>query len=109
MSFRSVFRHKPFAIMWVGRLLNHNANLMQSVAIGWSVYTIARLTHDERTSMFLVGMIGLAQFVPMFVLALVAGEMADRYDRRKILFAAVCCKLCVRGCLRFCRYSRILR
>ncbi len=88
MTFRTVFRHKPFAIMWVGRLLNHNATLMQSVAIGWSVYTLARLTYDEPTSMFLVGMIGLAQFVPMFVLALFAGEMADRYDRRKILF---CC------------------
>ncbi len=35
--------------------------------------------------MFLVGMIGLAQFLPMFALALIAGETADRYDRRKIL------------------------
>src|SRR5690606_26069731 len=32
----------------------------------------------------LVGMIGLLQFIPMFLLTLVAGEIADRYDRRKI-------------------------
>jgi predicted MFS family arabinose efflux permease len=36
--------------------------------------------------MFLVGMVGLAQFLPMFALALIAGETVDRYDRRKILF-----------------------
>lgn len=88
MSFHSVFRHKAFAVTWVARLLNHIANLAQSVAVGWSVYSIARQSYDEHESMFLVGMIGLAQFLPMFALALVAGETADRYDRRKILF---CC------------------
>ena len=36
-------------------------------------------------------MIGLAQFVPMFALVLLAGETADRYDRRKILLG--CCAL----------------
>ena len=36
-------------------------------------------------SAFYVGMIGLAAFVPVFVLALPAGEAADRYDRRRIL------------------------
>ncbi|MGB9152492.1 MAG: MFS transporter, partial [Alphaproteobacteria bacterium] len=49
------------------------------------VYSVARQTHNENESMFFVGMVGLAQFLPMFALALVAGETADRYDRRKIL------------------------
>ena len=72
--------------MWIGRLLTNIATMLQSIAIGWLVYSIARQTHDEQHSMFLVGMVGLAQFVPMFALALVAGEAADRYDRRVILF-----------------------
>lgn len=63
--------------------------MMQSVAIGWLVYSIARQTYDEHKSMFLVGMIGLAQFLPMFMLALLAGETADRYDRRKIFFCCI--------------------
>ena len=86
MLLPSVFRHHAFAVMWVGRLLTNVATMLQSIAIGWLVYSIARLTHDERYSMFLVGMVGLAQFVPMFALALVAGETADHYDRRSILF-----------------------
>ncbi len=87
MSFRSVFRHRPFAVMWTGRVFSQIAALTQSVAIGWSVYTIARQSHDEQHSMFLVGMVGLAQFVPMFFLSLLAGTVADKYDRRKILAA----------------------
>jgi MFS family permease len=86
MSFKTVFSHKAFTILWIGRLGHHIANLTQSVAIGWSVYTIARQSYDERYSMFLVGMIGLAQFLPQFLLVLTAGETADRYDKRQIYF-----------------------
>jgi len=89
MSFRSVFRHRPFATMWLGLLLGQIATQTQSVAIGWSVYTLSRQTYDERESMFLVGMIGLAQFLPMFALTPLAGETADRYDRRQIRFACM--------------------
>ncbi len=89
MILPSVFRLPAFAILWTGRLLTTTATVMQSVAIGWLVYSVARETYDERISMFLVGMIGLAQFVPMFALVLIAGETADRYDRRKILFCCI--------------------
>ncbi len=85
MFFPSVFRHRAFAVMWLARLTTNIATLMQSVAIGWLVYTLSRQTHDERESMFFVGMIGLAQFLPMFALTLFAGETADRYNRRKII------------------------
>lgn len=72
--------------MWAGRLFSNTATQVQSVTIGWWVYTLARHSYDERISAFLVGMIGLAQFLPMFLLALVAGAVVDRYDRRLILF-----------------------
>ncbi|SAL09791.1 major facilitator transporter [Caballeronia humi] len=52
---------------------------MMSVAIGWQIYSI---TH----SAFALGLVGLAQFLPMFVLTLVVGHVADRYDRRTIAF-----------------------
>ena len=71
--------------MWVGRLLTNIATMLQSIALGWLVYSTARQSYDQQHSMFLVGMVGLAQFVPMFALALVAGEAADRYDRRAVL------------------------
>jgi MFS family permease len=95
MNLPSVFRHNAFSTMWFGRLLTNIATLIQSVAIGWMVYSIARHAHNESYSMFLVGMVGLAQFIPMFALALLAGETADRYDRRVILF---CCGLLQISC-----------
>ncbi len=82
---RNVFRYRPFAILWTGRMLSTLAIMIQSVTLGWQVYMTARLDHGVEESSFLVGMIGLAQFLPMFALALPAGEAADRYDRRKIM------------------------
>lgn len=58
---------------------------MQSVAIGWQVYELARLTLNIEKSALLLGMIGLAQFVPLFFLSLIGGQTADRFDRKKII------------------------
>ncbi|MCA6254054.1 MAG: MFS transporter, partial [Phenylobacterium sp.] len=58
---------------------------IQSVALGWQVYAVARETMNVAQSAFFVGMIGLAAFIPVFLLALPAGEAADRYDRKTIL------------------------
>lgn len=51
---------------------------MQSVAVGWQVYAITGSPLD-------LGLVGLAQFAPFVPLVLVAGHVADRYDRRRII------------------------
>lgn len=51
---------------------------MQGVAVGWQVYEITRRPLD-------LGYVGLAQFVPSILLSLVAGEVADRVERRRLL------------------------
>jgi MFS family permease len=51
---------------------------MQSVAVGWQVYA---LTGD----VLHLGLVGLAQFLPFVTLVLIAGQVADRFDRRRIL------------------------
>ncbi|MBF0098435.1 MAG: MFS transporter [Magnetococcales bacterium] len=84
----AVFRHGAFTTFWLARIIGNVAIFMQGVALGWMVYATARLTMDEAESMFLVGMLGLAQFLPMFALTLVAGAFADRYDRRTILLCS---------------------
>jgi MFS family permease len=86
------FRRYPnFSLLLFARFMSTVAMLAQSVTLGWQVYSIARTDHSVEQSSFLVGMIGLAQFLPMFALVLLAGETADRYDRRKILLG--CCAL----------------
>jgi MFS family permease len=51
---------------------------MQAVAIGWQVY-------DFTGSALALGLVGLTQFIPGFALSLVVGQIADRYDRRRVL------------------------
>lgn len=51
---------------------------MQAVAVGWQVYEITHRPLD-------LGLVGLAQFLPGIVLFLVAGHVADVFDRRKVL------------------------
>lgn len=86
-------RYPNFTLLLAGRFLSTIAMLTQSVTLGWQVYSIARLDHTVAQSSFLVGMVGLVQFVPMFALVLLAGETADRYDRRKILLVCIALQL----------------
>lgn len=60
-----------------------------AVTIGWQVYALARQTHGVEESAFLLGMVGLAQFVPLLCLSLLAGSTADRRDRRGIILASL--------------------
>ena len=55
--------------------------LVQSVSVGWQVYD---LTHSPLA----LGIVGLVEFIPMFLLALPAGELADRFDPRRIIMLA---------------------
>ncbi len=94
----SVFTHRDFSLFWAARLTSTLAVMTESVTIGWQVYEIARHTHTVKQSAFLVGMVGLVQFLPLFALTLVAGAVADHYDRRKIYLACVSAEVvCVCG------------
>ncbi|MDN3017101.1 MFS transporter [Paenibacillus sp. BSR1-1] len=75
----SILRQPSFAKFWFSRILASTSFQMLSVAIGWQMYD---LTHDA----FSLGLVGLAQFIPMVLLTLVVGQVADRFDRRKIVF-----------------------
>jgi MFS family permease len=76
-AFRAL-RHPGFSRFLAARFLATVAVEMQSVAVGWQVYS---LSHDPLD----LGLIGLAQFLPFVPLVLVAGHAADRFDRGKIL------------------------
>jgi MFS family permease len=87
MDDRSPFRALGFAPLWWARVLSTLAVHGEGAALGWQVYLLGRHTRSVEESAFLVGLLGLAQFAPLFLLALVAGATADRYDRRMILLA----------------------
>jgi MFS family permease len=84
-STRALLRERDFMLFWAARFVSTLGVQIQTVAIGWQVYAIARLTHSVGESAFLVSMIGLAQFLPLFLLTLIAGETADRRTRKLIV------------------------
>ena len=76
----TVYRDRDFYVFAAVRFIVTIAMQVQSVAIGWQIYAI---TH----STIALGLVGLCQFAPMFLLTLPAGDIADRVDQRKLLSA----------------------
>jgi len=74
-----------FRAYWLSRLAGTIAVSAMAIVIGWQVYNLARETMGVREAAFLLGMIGFAQFVPLFLLTPVVGLAADSFDRRWIV------------------------
>ncbi len=72
------FRSPGFGRFFVGGFLIQVGAAAQSVAIGWEMY-------KRTNSPFALGLVGLVQALPMLLLTLPAGYLADVYDRRKIM------------------------
>ncbi len=85
-----VYRHYLLA-----RFASTIALAGMTLIIGWQMYHLARLTMSVREATFLLGMIGVAQFVPLFLLTPVTGLVADSYDRRWIARATTALMLVV--------------
>ncbi len=81
----SLLFRRPYAMFLAGRFFGTLASNSQTAVIAWEVYELARKTMSPAQAAFVIGMIGLVQFLPLFALTLIAGETADRHDRRQIL------------------------
>ena len=88
-SARALLKERDYLFFWGSRWCGAFAAQIESVALGWQMYALARRTMGVEQSAFLVGMIGLAAFIPVFLLTLPAGEAADRYERRKVMLACL--------------------
>ena len=82
ISANSLLKQPSFFKFWVARVLSSTSFQMLSVAIGWQMYA---LTNDA----FSLGLVGLAQFIPMVLLTLFVGQAADRFDRRRIVYLSL--------------------
>jgi MFS family permease len=74
----SIFREPAYARFWLARICSTLSFQMTGVAVGWQIYA---LTH----STFALGMVGLVQFLPMLLLTLLVGHVADRFNRKTII------------------------
>ena len=79
-TFKELTGQRAFMRMWFARLAGTTANQMLMVAVGWQMYELTRSPWD-------LGLVGLYQFLPALLLTLVAGHVADRVHRGRIMAA----------------------
>jgi MFS family permease len=69
---------KPFRRLWIGQAVSHAGNAITIVAIPFQVY-------EQTHSTLLVGLLAIAALVPLLVVPLVGGAIADALDRRRVM------------------------
>ena len=74
----SLLKDSSFRFFILSRSLSRFASQIGAVAIGWQVYDLTGSALD-------LGMIGLVQFLPTALLLFVAGQAADRYERKRVV------------------------
>jgi MFS family permease len=73
-----LFTHPSFRYFFLSRIASAVASQMMMVILAWQMYDLTNSAWD-------LGLVGLAQFLPSLVLTLVAGQVADRLDRRLVM------------------------
>jgi MFS family permease len=77
-SLKDVLSNTAFTRFLAGRFTGSLAVQMQTVAVGLQVYELTRNPLD-------LGLVGLSQFIPFLIFVLPAGQLADRWNRKRIL------------------------
>ena len=72
-------QYRDFRSLWVAQLISLTGSQMQAAAIDWHVYLLTR-------SPLALGMVGLSRVIPIVSLSLPGGVVADRYDRKRVMF-----------------------
>jgi MFS family permease len=88
----AALQRRDYGLLWVAILVTGVGGQMVAVAVGWQVYSIRRSAFD-------LGLIGLMEFLPLPLLALPAGHIADRVPRRRVLALSLALEIVVAGLL----------
>jgi MFS family permease len=78
---RTLLGQGAFLLFLASRSLSRFASQIAAVAIGWQVYDLTGRAFD-------LGMVGLVQFLPTAILLFIAGQAADRFERKRVV--AIC-------------------
>ena len=81
-------RERDFSLLWLTNIVAGLATQMILVAVGWQVYAIHQNPLD-------LGLIGLVEFVPLLLLALPAGQLADVVPRRAIIAVSLVLEIAI--------------
>jgi MFS family permease len=93
----SPFRHHIFRAIWVASLASNFGGLIQSVGAAWLMTSMS-------ASADLVALVQASTTLPIMLFSLVAGAIADNFDRRRLMLASQIFLLCVSVALTLCTY-----
>src|SRR5271165_6499842 len=87
-----VFRHRPFLIFWIGACISNTGNWTENAAQSWAVTSQTIGSHHQG---LLVEILQFADFCPVLLLALLAGVISDRVNKKVwlITLQALACAL----------------
>ena len=97
----SVLRHPGYLNFAASRVFSSIGFQSVGVAMGWMIY-------DRTGSAFMLGLVGLCQFLPMVLLTFVIGHVADQFDRRRIALVCQCIEALTVLVLAACVWQDIL-
>ena len=87
----AALRHRDYRLLLIGRFITGFGNEMLTFAISWELWL-------RTQSAFALGLVGLVQIIPVMLLSLPAGHVADQYNRKRIvIFSELAIGLCVLG------------
>ena len=74
----SSLKYRNFRLLWTGAIISSTGDFLEIVALNWMIYELTN-------SPFYLGIFNLARSLPVFFFTLIAGALADKYERRKLM------------------------
>lgn len=94
----SSLKYRNFRLLWSGVVISTTGDFIELVALNWLVYELTG-------SAFYLGMFNLARALPVLFFTLIAGTLADRYERRKLMLYSQGTAMILSGILAFLAFT----
>src|SRR5690606_35294412 len=75
----SSLRHRNYRLLWTGNVISQSGDWMDQIAFNWLIY-------DMTGSTVALAMVNLCRSGPMIIFTLIGGVVADRVERRRLMF-----------------------
>lgn len=84
------WQYRDYRLFWIARFAAVTATMAMITVIAGQTYKLALNAYgmSQAEAAFVIGLLGLAQFLPLLILTPVAGWVADRFDRRRVAMVA---------------------
>lgn len=83
MNIFAALRYRDYRLLWIGLLVSNLGTWMQFTAMGFFVARMAGSAHQAALDL---GILGASRAIPVLLLSPIAGVVADRLPRRRVLF-----------------------